>query len=113
MDKNLCGDLENFKGCADQAPEGCYEDAKKLNEVIGETCRGLMKEIRSLGLKADACDLICEVEAALYDYVRRSNPGHALFPTAEGFGASMNGPARERVITHAAADRALLLATAP
>ena len=67
-----------------------------------------MREVRGLGLKADTCDLIFEVEAAIYDYLRRSNPEAAVFPTAEGFGSSMDGPARERVLEQAARDRAFL-----
>ena len=97
--------LENFKRCVDEAPEGCYEEAKRLNEMMGDTCSTLMADLRSLGLKADACDLIYEVEVAIYQYVRRSNPDATLFATAEGFGSGLNGPARERVLAQAAANR--------
>jgi hypothetical protein len=48
MNANLRTALENFKHCADEAPEGCYEEAKRLNEVIGDTCTSLMREVRSL-----------------------------------------------------------------
>lgn len=108
MDRNLRTALENFKQCANEAPEGCYEEAKQLNEVIGVVCTGLMKEIRGLVLKANACDLIFEVEAALYDYVRRSNPDATIFPAAEGFGSCLNGPARDRVLAQAARSRDFL-----
>jgi len=100
--------LDDFKRCADEAPEGCYEDAKALNAVIGEACNNFMRELRALGLKADACDLIYGVEATLYDYAKRSNPDASVFPTAEGFGSSLGGPARERVLAQAQGNRDFL-----
>jgi len=102
--------LENFKRCADEAPEGCYEQAKALNAVIGEACDNLMRELRALGLKASAADLAFDLEAAIYNYARGSNPNATVFPTAEGFGSSMDGPARERVLAQAASNRDALLA---
>lgn len=108
MDRNLLTALENFKQCADEAPEGCYEEAKRLNRVIGGACTSLMQEIRGLELKADTCDLIFVVEAAIYDYVRRSNPDATVFAAAEGFGSSLIGPARERVLAQALSDRDFL-----
>lgn len=103
MDSNTA--LENFKRCADDAPEGMHAQAKALDAVIGEACINLMKDVRALGLKANNCDLIYEVEAAMYDYVKRSNPDATLFPLAEGFGAAMAGEARERVLVQATRDR--------
>lgn len=100
--------LENFKRCAEDAPEGTYEDAKRLNEVIGDAMDGLMREIRAMGLKADACDRAFELEAMVYDYVRQSNPDSALFHTAEGFGSTMAGDARERVLAQARQNRDFL-----
>lgn len=102
--------LDNFKRCCDEAPEGTYEDAKWLNECIGDTCDNLMNDLRNLGLKADACDLIYKVEATIYDYVKRSNPDNSMFAVAEGFGEAMDGPARERVIAQAKRDRDCLKA---
>lgn len=101
MAREMENALRNFKSCADEAPKGTYEDAKRLNAVIGDTCDNLIKDIKALGLKANCCDLIFAVEATIYDYVKRSNPDAPLFPVAEGFGASMDTPARERVITQA------------
>ena len=97
--------LSNFRACAENAPSGTYLDAKQLAGGIGETCDNLIKEVRAIGLKADNCDLIFAVEAAIYDYVKRSNPGAGLFPTAEGFGWAMDTEARERVIANAERDR--------
>lgn len=108
MSHQLKTALTNFKSCADLAPEGAYEEAKRLNLVIGEACNQLIQSIRALGLKADNCDLIFEVEAAIYDYVKRSNPESTLFPVSEGFGEAMDGPARSRVIEQAKNDVAFL-----
>ena len=108
IDHALRNALTNFKACADEAPEGCYEDAKALNAVIGEACDNLMRELCALGLKASASDLAFDLEAAIYDYARRSNPCATVFPTAEGFGSGMSGPARERVLAQAASSRDFL-----
>ena len=94
--------LTNFKACAAEAPEGCYEEAKALNALIGEACDNLMLELRAIGLKASANDLAFDLEAAMYGYARRSNPDATVFPTAEGFGSSMAGAARDRVLAQAA-----------
>jgi len=108
MNREMEAALRNFKQCADEAPKGTYEDAKQLNNVVGNACDQLMKDIRALGLKADACDLIFEVEAAIYDYVKRSNPESSLFPVAEGFGSAMAGPARDRVLAQTVSNRDFL-----
>lgn len=100
----LHSDLNDFRRCVDEAPEGSYEEAKAIYAVIGESCDTLMRELRGVGVKADACDLIFEVEAAIYNYVRRSNQDSTIFPTAEGFGASLGGPARERVLAQTKRD---------
>lgn len=108
MDRHMETALRNFKRCAEEAPEGTYEEAKSLNSLIGEAVDQLMRDVRALGLKADACDLAFEVEATIYDYVKRSNPDGTMFPVSEGFGSAMDGPARERVIAQAASNRDFL-----
>jgi len=90
--------FEDFCQCVDNAPVGTYLDAKELRTTIGDTADALMNDVRGLGLKANNCELIYAVEAAIYDYVKQSNPDSNLFALAEGFGASMDGPARERVL---------------
>jgi hypothetical protein len=100
--------LNDFRACVRNAPEGCYDDAKRLYAVIGTTCDTLMQDVRGMGLKADNCDLIFAVEAAVYNYVRQSNPNATVFPSAEGFGAALDGPARDRVLAQLARDRDFL-----
>ncbi|NVL49838.1 hypothetical protein F2S72_08810 [Pseudomonas syringae pv. actinidiae] len=97
--------LLNFRACVSDAPAGTYEDAKALGKIIDVTCASLIYDIRSLGLKADTCDLIFAVEAAIYNYAASSNPESGLFPTAEGFGAAMSTPQREHAIAGAENDR--------
>lgn len=81
--------LTRFKRCAEGARDGSFQDAKRLNDTIGETCDDLIVKIRSLGLKADNCDLIFEVEATIYNYVKRSNPANELFAKAEAYGSAL------------------------
>jgi len=92
MNNRLNAALLDFKRCADEdAPNGEHSEAKALNSVIGDACNQLMSDVRALGLKANACDLIFNLEAAIYEYVKRSNPDQALFSAAEDFGASADG----------------------
>lgn len=102
--------LSSFKRCAEDAPEGCYEEAKLLNAVLGAAVTRLMHDLRSLGLNANACDLAFDLEASMYDYAKRSNPGATVFPTAEGFGSSMDRPERTRVLAQAICNRDFLAA---
>lgn len=82
--------LRNFKACSQDAPAGAHEQAKDLAAVIGETCDNLVRDLRKLGLVADNGDLMTHVEATIYDYVKKSNPGKALFSTAERFGETVS-----------------------
>lgn len=100
--------LQNFKQCADDAPEGTYSEAKAVNTLIGDTTDDLIRGLHALGLKANNCDLIYAIESAIYQYVKLSNPESTVFPTAEGFGEAMDSPARDRVLASAAADRDFL-----
>lgn len=100
--------LTNFKRCAEEAPEGTYEEAKRLNAVIGSAVDQLMRDLRAMGLKGDACDRAFELEAALYAYAKQSNPDATVFPMSEGFGSSMGRPERERVLLQAQSNRDFL-----
>lgn len=108
MNTNQRTALEHFKRCAAEAPEGCYEEAKALNAVINDALTGLAQQLRGLGLKANNCDLAFELEAAIYAYVKGSNPEATVFPTAEGFGKGLDGPARERIVLQAQQNRDFL-----
>lgn len=102
MNREQIKDFENFRRCAEEAPDGAYEQAKQLNQLIGDTCDRFIRELREAGLLADNCDRIFEIEVALYNYTKASNPEACVFPTAEGFGEAMEGPARNRVLKQTA-----------
>lgn len=95
-------DYQMFRTCAEEAPDGAYQQAKDIAALLGDTCDQFMRDLRALGLKANNCDLIYAVESGLYDYVKKSNPDATVFPTAEGFGAAMDSPAHARVWRQAA-----------
>jgi hypothetical protein len=105
MTPKMNASLANFRECIENAPTGTHVQAKQLSEVIGNVCDKLITDVRDIDLKADNCDLIYAVEAAIYDYVKRSNPGNHLFAVSEGFGAAMGTEARERVIAATERDR--------
>lgn len=107
--RGLNSALANFERCADEAPKGTYEQAKQVAELIRALTKGLIHDLRAMGLEADTCDGIREVEAVIYGYIKQSNPAGTVFPTAEGFGLSLDGPARECVLAQAVRDRDLLL----
>jgi len=104
--RNLNEAWSNFQRCAEEAPAGIYEQAKAIAKRIDDTARELFTSLRDMGMKADACDRIREVEAVIYGYVKDSNPGASVFTTAEGFGASLDDPVlRARVLAQATNDR--------
>lgn len=100
--------LANFKACAEAAPARCHLQAKAVEALIGATCETFMRDLRDMGLRANPNDLAFELEAALYRFAKQSNPMDSTFASAEGFGAAMAGPARERVLESAVADRDFL-----
>lgn len=101
-------ELSNFKRCCEEAPDGAYESAKELNSIIGDAVDNLMNDLRLAGFKANNCDMAFELEARIYEYVKRSNPESTIFPVSEGFGSAIDGPARDRVIAQATRNVAFL-----
>lgn len=94
----LSDDLGHFQRCAEEAPDGAFAQAHQVADVIARAANSLITELRCLGLRADNCDLIREVEAVVYGYIKASNPGENIFPLAEGFGEALTGPERERIL---------------
>jgi hypothetical protein len=97
-----------FERCAEDAPEGAYEQAKAIAQVVGLCANHLIKELREIGLGANNGDGLREVEAVIYGYIKNSNPDAEVFPMAEGFGSAMVGEAGERVLAQAVRDRDFL-----
>lgn len=98
----------HFEAAAEAAPEGTYEQAKQVARLIGTFADDLVNGLRTLGLQANNCDGIRDVEAVIYGYIRDSNPEASVFSTAEGLGESLDGPSRDRVLAQATRDRDLL-----
>lgn len=96
--------LENLEACAENAPEGAYQQAKDLSTFFGDTFRHLQSELAAQGLMLDNADGYREFEAVLYGLIKASNPEATMFAVSEGFGSAMDGPARERVIEQARAN---------
>lgn len=104
-----------LRACADSAPEGTHEVAKEVRQVISNAMDELQRGLLLVGLKVNQCDAAHACEAAMYAYVKASNPNCPTFAVAEGFGEACEGPAGERVISQAARDRdaAAALSLAP
>jgi hypothetical protein len=75
--------LQRFQALAEISKPGAFDEAGALNELLQETTNSFMRELRALGLKADACDHAYRLEAALYAYVRASNPANVMLAQAE------------------------------
>lgn len=57
--------LSNLERCAEDAPQGTYEFAKDVAGAVDEVSNHLLSSLRARGLKADNCDALREVEAAI------------------------------------------------
>ena len=87
--------LSNLQVCAQNAPDGTYEDAKQLVEAINDIMDGAMRDLSAVGVKVSGDDKIRNLEVALYEYVLSNNPDR--FASAEGFGEHFDGPHGHRV----------------
>ena len=103
--RELNNRLSNLEACAEHAPEGTYERAKAAAETIGAIATAILHEFRGQGFKAFGDDRLRDIEAALYGYLLECNPDESELITAEGFGETMNGPARAHVIRQTIRDR--------
>lgn len=108
MNNGQLNSFSNFRNCVSDAPDGTYDAAKELAEIIGDSMDELMHALRAAGFKADNCDKAYRLEAAIYDYVKQSNPEATVFPVSEGFGGAMSLPIRDRVIASAERSRDFL-----
>lgn len=98
--------LDNMTACANNAPWETYKREKEIVNLIADLTDTLIRKTRAMGLDAPNCDEAREVECALYAYIAEANP--LAVAAGEGFGASMDTPARERVIQQAADNFAAL-----
>jgi hypothetical protein len=105
---NLEQEFSNFCNGCHEAPEGTYEDAKAVRQIISDAMDDLQAGLKAAGLKVNQSAAAHTCEAVMYQYVKQSNPDAYFLITAEGFGEACYGPARERVIEGAASDRDFL-----
>lgn len=62
------------------------QTARAVRGSIGEAVDTLIKSMRDMGLDVDACDGAYQVEAALYAWIKKANPGHPGLAIAEANG---------------------------
>lgn len=60
--------------------------AMNVRESIGEAVDALIKSMRNFGLDVDVCDGAYQVEADIYAWIKKANPGHSGFVIAEALG---------------------------
>lgn len=97
--------LSNLQACAEHAPKGTYDRAKSAAEVINECSESIFAIFKAAGFKLKGMDGFRDLEAQLYGLMLESNPEEYQLITAEGFGAAMDTPAKDRVIFQAGRDR--------
>jgi hypothetical protein len=97
--------LSNIERCAELAPAGTYERAKAAKAVIDEVADSIFTICKAHGFKLRGMDGYRDIEAQLYVLLADSNPDEYGLITGEGFGAAMDGPARERVLAQTVRDR--------
>lgn len=93
--------------CVEEAPTGSFQYARDLRHLIGDAFDAFNQSLRDAGLKTDRCDVAWELEAFMYEYVLRCNPG--IMESAEAFGRHMDGPFRKQVLENLYTDRVHLM----
>ena len=91
----------NLKECADTAPAGAYEDVKRANQAVEDAIEAVMASIKYEGFEAAGDDRAANLEAAIYGYLKDSNPESNTFILGEAFGIGVTGPAAERILKQA------------
>ena len=76
-----------FRHACDDAPVGQFEHSKLIRFIIGDAFVAFSNELRANGIGADFCDHAHALEAAMYEYVKQSNPDLCELIAAEGFGS--------------------------
>ena len=71
-------DFASFRYACEEAPEGVFEQAKEIREMIGNLADQFVEQARALGLDVCNCDGIHHVEATMFDQLRRKNPNSEI-----------------------------------
>lgn len=97
----------NLCRCAETAPEGLFGEALNIRTYVTDASTAIMTGLLQGHLGSSVGAPWSELQAAIYAYIRRSNPDRVVFSTAEFWGATIDtpeGPAmRERVLAGVAA----------
>jgi hypothetical protein len=102
--------LSNLEACAEYAPSGTYAMARSAIVAIEDAQNEIRMALNLNGFLAMGDDRLRNLEVAIYEYMLGCNHGATELAVAEGFGAAMGTPARERVIAQAERDRDALAA---
>lgn len=94
----------NLGHCADEAPSGAYEGAKKIDACISDAIEGVRDTFKRAGFKADGNDVCAMLEGAIYWFFKHSNPDNNDTILGEGFGEHLQGPTGERVMANCIRD---------
>lgn len=81
----------DFQEACERAPLGMFEQARSVNDLIGETVDGLIARAHNstAGIKVDNCDGIREIEALIFDMFRNKNPDSEI-EAAIGLGRTLS-----------------------
>lgn len=91
----------NFRTCADDAPDGAYEDCKRLRDFIGEIADTIMQRGRAeFRIPTTGTDAMHNVEAVIYAYLKGCDPNWSRYAVAEAFGEHMGSDRRDLVMAN-------------
>lgn len=76
--------------CAEEAPAGTYETAKRVASLVGDTMDEIMTSLKAAGLKTDGCDEARTLEGCLYRYILKANPEAGELMAAEAYGVNLD-----------------------
>lgn len=95
--------------CVEEAPEGMFQDAKDIRDMIGYIADETIRKAQALGLEVCNSDGAFNLEVEIYGYIRDKNEARLM--SAEAFGKSMDeadDDLRKRIIAGLERDRAFL-----
>ncbi|UIS25273.1 hypothetical protein [Erythrobacter phage vB_EliS-L02] len=108
----IAEDYNNFRTAMDEAPSGLFEATRAMFRSLDDGVGDLLKGFDADGLVYDNCDQIFEIEALLFDMLRRKNPIlQSEIASAIGLGETLSTASREvreRVLAGLERDRDFL-----
>ncbi len=78
--------------CVETAPEGAFVEAKVMRDYVNDAACAIQKGLLDGGIDASIMHEMDELKAAIYAYIRKSNPDRVVFSTIEYWGANIDGP---------------------